>query len=375
MSRTSSSLQFFPRLARYILRESIWLYIFGVVAFWLLLSIDFLSQWAQWFIDQLADYDVPERFRIIGQLMLYKLPWMMHLALPISVVFAILLSTGRLAKDSELKAAYSLGVPPLRLLAPLIIFGMVISFLIVANNGYFEPWGKVQEEITVTSFYRNSPPVETQRDVAYALPLDETQPEVLSIFYAGRILTESEDRDNARLDGVFIRHPDGTRITASQGVWDAQQSLWILDYAHVIDAEGVMEQVGQLSVPFHYEEDIFTSLANTEKLSLTDLWRRYRLAASSGADTREAAFEFHRRLADAFSAAVFALIASAIGLGLKQRSIGFAWTIVLLVVFYFLWTLSGDLFERNVLSGEMAAWLTASIIGSIGVVIAYVRLR
>lgn len=375
MSRTSSSPPFFARLARYILRESIWLYIFGVVAFWLLLSIDFLSQWAQWFIDQLADYSMPERFRIIGQLMLYKLPWMMHLALPISVVFAILLSTGRLAKDSELKAAYSLGVPPLRLLAPLIIFGMVISFLIVANNGYFEPWGKVREEITVTSFYRNSPPVETQRDVAYALPLDEAQPEVLSIFYAGRILSESEDRDSARLDGVFIRHPDGTRITASHGAWDSQQSLWILEYAHVIDAEGVMEQVGQLSVPFNYEEDIFTSLADTEKLSLTDLWRRYRLAVTSGANSQEAAFEFHRRLADAFSAAIFALIAAAIGLGLKQRSIGFAWTIVLLVVFYFLWTLSGDLFERNVLSGEMAAWLTASIIGSIGLVIAYVRLR
>ena len=45
------------------------------------------------------------------------------------VVFAILLTGGRWAKDSELKAAYSLGVPPRALLLPLVFFGLVVGAL------------------------------------------------------------------------------------------------------------------------------------------------------------------------------------------------------------------------------------------------------
>lgn len=380
MSHLSPKL--FPRLARYILRETWWLYLFGVAAFCLLLSIDLLTAWAQWFIQQLADYPLMERFKTIGTLVGLKLPWMLHLAMPISVVFAILLATGRLAKDSELKAAYTLGTPPLRLVTPLLLFGMLLSFVIVANNGYWEPLAKVREERLIQSFYSTRPPSETQRDVAYAVPSQAGQSlaeakanDDLTIFYAGVMRSNPDNRDNAELLGILVRQPDGTRITANQGMWDSSQQTWQLNFATVIDGAGEVSQEDSLTLAFNYQEDIFTSLAETETLTLSALWRRYQLANTSGADSRKAAFEFHRRLADAFSAAVFALIAAAIGLGLKQRSVGFAWTIVLLVVFYFLWTLSGDLFERHVLSGALAAWLTAAIIGTIGLVIAYIRLR
>ncbi len=118
----------------------------GVAAFCLLLSIDTLTVWAGYLIEQNAT------LLTVLQLMLYRLPFFLHLSLPIAVVFAVLLATGRLAKDSELKAAYASGVPPLALLWPLLGLGLVISLVAVLNNGYLEPRGEIAQDVLEASF-------------------------------------------------------------------------------------------------------------------------------------------------------------------------------------------------------------------------------
>ena len=39
------------KLSRYLVRETFWLYLLGVAAFCLLLSIDLLTIWARWFVE------------------------------------------------------------------------------------------------------------------------------------------------------------------------------------------------------------------------------------------------------------------------------------------------------------------------------------
>jgi lipopolysaccharide export system permease protein len=82
-------------------------------------------------------------------------------------------------------------------------------------------------------------------------------------------------------------------------------------------------------------------------------------------------FELHRRLADASSAIVFALVAGALGLRVRGRGGGFAWTIVLLVLFWAAWTLTGSLFESGVLRAVAAAWVTPAFVGAIGLALAW----
>ena len=153
----------FLRLSHYLNREIIGLYLFGIAAFCLLLSIDFLSVWADFLIRQGAS------IQVIGKLIFYKIPFFLHLSMPIASVFAVLLATGRLAKDSELKAAYTLGVPPLRLLLPLLLLGFTISLLALLNNGYLEPKGEIAHTEEVNKFYSQKPPTETQNDVSYVI--------------------------------------------------------------------------------------------------------------------------------------------------------------------------------------------------------------
>ncbi|CAN5892803.1 LptF/LptG family permease [soil metagenome] len=354
---------FGPKLARYVVRETFWLYLLGLAAFWLLLSIDTLVTYSNFLIYYGASLGQ------VGRLMLYKLPYILHIALPVALVFAVLLATGRLAKDSELKATYAAGVPPSKLLTPLILFGLGVSLVAVFNNGYLEPLGVEAEDALVNSFYYDRPPAELQTNVAYRVP-------DLGVFYAGRVQADEADPNRATLSGVLVIQNDGTTVTAPEGVWNSERGVqtWTLQDVQVTEPEGEPTLSAEVTVPFS-SAVVGESLTASDQLTLSELGRRLSAARAAGGDTRDLTFTLHRRLADAFGAVIFALIAGALGLTLHGRSAGFGWTIVLIVVFYVLWTLSGNFFEQRVLPPVVAAWLTSAVVGVLGVAVAWRRLR
>jgi lipopolysaccharide export system permease protein len=349
------------RLSRYLLSETTWLYIFGVLAFCLLLSVDRMVSWASFFIVQKAPASK------VGAIMLNSLPEFLYLAMPAAIAFAVLLATGRLAKDSELKAAYSNGVPPFRLLGSMLFFGAVVSGLALLNSSYLLPRAEQNKDRIVEEIYTTLPPAETQRDVTYRTTDD-------NIFYAGRIRRDAGVFTTAELNGVLIRKADGTTITAANGTWDSDKKTWTLTNVQTVDPEGRATSQNELVLPFEIRNPE-QQLTDDEYLTLGDLWQRVQDRRSTGGETREALYTFHKRIADALSALVFAFIACVLGLELHGRSAGFGWTIVLILVFWVLWTLSQNLFKQGVLPPTMAAYFSIFVMGAVGVGLAWWRLR
>lgn len=348
------------RLFGYVLRETTPLYILGVAAFCLMLSIDLMVSWANFLIRNNAT------LAQVGKLMMLKLPYFLHLTLPISTIFAVLLGTGRLAKDSELKAAYSLGTSPVRLLQPLLLLGLLVSAITLFNNGYLEPVAEPAYDELVNSFYYSVPPAATQNNVAYRTLQGD-------IFYAGRIQALQDNRAKAELSGILIRQKDGTTITASSGLWDSDSKTWLLYDAQKV-AENTLIQ-DTITLTFEIPNDATSNLTENEQLTLTQLWQRLQQQRALGADMKESLYAFHKRIADALTALIFVLIAGVLGLELHGRAAGFGWTIVLIVLFWALWTLSGQLFRENVLSPVPAAYFTIVVGGIIGFTLAWWRLR
>jgi lipopolysaccharide export system permease protein len=350
------------RLASYVLRQTAAMYVLGVAAFCLLLSIDFLALWAEYLLEQRAPLST------VARLMLFKLPWFLHLSLPVAVVLAVLLATGRLARDSELKAAYGLGVRPLTLLAPLLVFGLVVSGITLFNNGYLEPVGEQRYNRLVDSFFYTRPPNQVQSNAAYAIP-------GAGIYYASRIRSQPEEANVAELSGVLVILPDGTRVSAPRGIWDSNLREWVLEDSERIFPGSDPELIGQVRLPFELAAVAGQALSRRQTLSLPELAERITVLRKAGGNVREISFELHRRIADAFTAMVFVLFAGTLGLGLRSRGAGFAWTIVLLVAFWATWTLAGSLFETTVLGAVAAAWLTPVVVGVAGFGVAMWRLR
>ena len=352
----------FFRLSRYLVSETFGLYLFAVGAFCLLLSIDFLASWSRIIVDYEAS------IKDVSKLILFKIPFFLHMSMPIASVFAVLLATGRLAKDSELKAAYTLGVPPLKLLLPLLGVGFTISLLSLVNNSYLEPKSEVAHDKVYFSLIKQRPPTEKQLDASYIV---ENQ----GIYFAGEIEADQDNNHFAQLKGVLVAKDDGSIISAKEGTWDSNKKIWILKKAQIVDIEGQRSESAKVKLPFEVETEVSLSLAKEETLTIIELWQRLRNEQRAGHEISELSFKFNRQIADAFNALIFVLIASVLGLHLKGRSTGFAWTIMLIVIFYFIWTLAGNLFEEGLLSAFTAAWFTSFVVGSIGVALAFIRLR
>lgn len=321
-----------------------------------------MVSWASFFIEQQAPASK------VGGIMLSSLPEFLYLAMPAAIAFAVLLATGRLAKDSELKAAYSSGVPPFRLLGAMLFFGTIVSAVALLNSSYLLPKAEQNKDRLVEEIFTTLPPAETQRDVAYRTTDD-------SIFYAGRIRREAGAvRSTAELNGILIRKADGTTITAANGTWNSEKKTWTLLEAQTVDPEGKASLPSEVVLPFDVRNPE-QQLTEDEYLTLGDLWQRVQDQRAIGGETRGALYTFHKRIADALSALVFAFIACVLGLELHGRSAGFGWTIVLILVFWVLWTLSQNLFKQGVLAPEMAAYFSIIIMAAVGAGLAWWRLR
>lgn len=336
-------------LQRYLVRESVGLFLLGVAAFCLLLSIDFLSVLARFLIEHEASPAT------VGWLLVLKLPWFLHLTMPLALVFAVLLATGRLARDSELKATYAAGIHPRVLLVPLVAFGALVTGVTLVNNGFLEPIAERAYEREIEAFIYVRPPNETQTDVAYRVPGQ-------GIYYAARVSADPGPEATAELRGITVLAEDGTVTSAREGVWSGEEQAWVIEDGSRLHLDGRVQSVNDLVLPFELAASPEETLAQGAQLTLNELVERIESLAGLGGTVRELRFELHRRIADAASAIVFALLAGALGLQLRGRAAGFGWTIALLVVFWAVWFLSGNLFERNVLGPVAAAWLTPAAI-------------
>jgi len=344
------------RLARALLGETTGLFLLGVAGVSLLLSIDLLSVLARFLIEQEAD------LATVARLLLAKTPWFLHLAMPVAATFAVLVTGGRMARDSELKAAQAGGIAPRSLIVPLVAWGVLISGAGVVVNGVVEPRSERVYQRIIDGFLYGRPPAASERDVSYLV--DDT------IFHASRIRADRDDPRQADLDGVLVRLPDGTLLTARSGRWRSDEGVWDLAEGWRLPADGDPVPRGPETLAFPLQVDPSTSLARGDTLPLGELRERIAERRAAGTDASEARFDLHRRLADATSAAVFVLAAAALALRLRGRAAGVAWTIVLVAGFWAAWTLSAALFDQGVLGPVAAAWATPAAVATIGVALA-----
>ena len=123
------------RLDRYVLAEIVGPLALGFVVYTFLLLLRFLFQSAEMIIRR----GLP--VSIVGRLLLYTLPNIVVLTIPMSLLFGILIAVGRLSSDSELIAMRSCGISLLALYRPILLFSALFTILNTFLMVYALPWG------------------------------------------------------------------------------------------------------------------------------------------------------------------------------------------------------------------------------------------
>lgn len=329
-----------PLLIRLVLAEVTRWYAAGVALFLSLQLVDILSST----VANLLTYHPP--LWKAGMAFVNIAPTILNKSLVLAVPFAILLAFSRMQHDSELKAISAGGVPPLRLMWPLALPFLAVTAVAYVNGDRIAPAGMASWWNTWYAIYDMAPPPPKQELYTFAPPG--------ALYYAGRVVTD-EGGSAAQLQGVMVQR-GGETLTASTGTWDTKKRTWTLLNPWVTrPGQDPRLQTGSVTLP--QTDTLRRPIIEAEQTPTPELRARAGDPALLPGERRDAAFQVTRRIADPFTAVVFALAAAALGLLLRNRAAAFATVLVFLVSFYVLWSTMPGLARAGALNPSLAAWL------------------
>ncbi len=348
------------RFPVYLLREFVPLFFIFVAVLLVMVTIDYVAVVAGFVIT----YKAP--FTLFLQSWLERFPYLLSYITPPSLAITILIGLGRLAKDSELKAAYSAGVPPLRLVWPIMGFALLVALGVFYNTNYVQP---VTDGRFLDTYYkilgRPGAP-KTQNIKSFNSPDGKT------LYHAGALTPRDNDPFIADLVGVMIVTPEGT-WTSTQGVWDARAKTWELTNVSFSSAPlqlddnfnpSPVSSSPQVRRVFPFEFSLSPDSKPPEQLALPDLMARAKLETLSVQERYLANFNLQGRYANPFSCLVFALVAASVGLTISNRGWAFASVILIIAGYWALWVLGKNLAGSQAAPEWVAAWLPAMVFGA-----------
>src|SRR5262245_47992304 len=180
-----------PIVWRYVFGEILAPVLLGLMVYVLLFLMNALFELAELAIKK----DIP--IGVVLRLLLYLMPRVLEMTLPMSILLGILIGVGRLSADSELIALRASGVSYRRILRPILfvaIGGWLVSSWLILR---VEPWAKYSQRRLLS-------------EQIYSADLRrEIKPRVFFEQIPGVILYADEvHQEGDFLDRIFLAHTD-----------------------------------------------------------------------------------------------------------------------------------------------------------------------
>ena len=343
-------------MLRYVLGEMIPTFFIGVIVFVLILLM-FQAL-------RLTEFVLVHGVKVstIAQMMGYLSTSFLPVLFPMSLLFTVLLTYGRLSADAEIVALKAIGLSTGSIIAPAIILSVLIGVLSLQTSFHIAPWGNRQFELLITKLGSMKPGVAIKEGtfsegffnlVVYANKVDSKTGELEQVFIydernpgspitvisrAGQLLTDPDQPGHSaalRLtDGDIHRNSDGHHTKIDFATYD------------IFLSDPINEESKSKSLPSLTIEEINTQLKD-DKLKKED-----RLELQT---------EFHKRTALAFACLLFGAIGAGLGTVSNRRNVKSGGTVIclaLIVTYYVLYVAAEGASRKGDLPPMVAMWLT-----------------
>ncbi|MFH2034027.1 MAG: LptF/LptG family permease [Candidatus Margulisiibacteriota bacterium] len=350
---------------RYIFKELLDPFLFGLISFSLILS-------ASMVLFELVRAVVISGMPLITALkvFLYRLPGVAVYIFPMATLLAALLGFSRLSKDSEIIAFKAGGVSLFRLMVPVIVLGLMISVVTFYFYEIVVPESnRAAKNLLIMTTAESGPKIEEN------VFIPEFDNGVLQrVLYARNIKGDE-------MQGVIVQEFDDGRlsqiINAAGARWLKEQNSWLFkngtiyllnpdgEYRHLVKFD---EQI--LAIKFT-PADFFTGDISPEEMNISQLKKFIESKEKMGAKTTDLNIQLNLKIAIPFASLVFALLGAPLGLSPRRSasSIGLGVSILVIFVYYVLMFISMAFGEMQLLSPPAAAWMPNVLTGGIGVYI------
>jgi lipopolysaccharide export system permease protein len=309
---------------------------------------------------------------VILQLITYMTISFLPACVPLSLLFSVLLTYGRLSSDSEIVAFKAVGLNLGHLVVPAVFLSIVVGTLSAYVSFYGAPWGNRGFEVLFTKLASTKAASQIQGGTFSEGFFD-------LVLYADKV-----DSKRGWLKRVFIydeREPaNPVTIIAQEGrLVDADP----FNPGHGITLRLIDGNIHRTSEKNYTKVDFKTydiSLANTapeqiaEKsppsLTYDDLVHDLSDPSTTIANRRIAEAEFHKRWALAFACVIFGVLGVGAGTFTNRRGARASGLVISLLIMVSYWVLyiSGESLTRSgALPAWVAMWMANFIFGTVAI--------
>lgn len=344
-------------LDKYILREFLGPFLFGVAAFTaIFIGSDTLFRIA----DYVTRYGASAA--AVTKLFILALPRIIVYTFPMSVLLGALMCFSRLSGSSELIVMRTAGQSFARLATPLFVVAFLISLGAVAFNEYVVPWtNNMYQTIVNMEIKRNMNPGVTEHIVVK----DVQDGKMVHLLYARRYDPATKQMENITIQE--FQNEDVVRVeNAPSAVWE--NNAWHMKNGVIYDltTAGVdrMMQFENQTIPYAQSpSEIQKKQKDLDQMTIRELEDQRKAFAAARADTTDVDMEIQRRFSLPLASFVFALVGAPLGVQ-KQRSsssIGFGISVIVIFLYYAVMTFTGALGRGHALPPAVAIWLPNAI--------------
>lgn len=356
-------------LDRYVVREILGYFVFGVTAFTLvILAADALLRAARYLMDERANVWLVARF------IMASLPAPLAWSFPIAALLSCLMAFGRLSGDSEIVAMKAGGISLYRIAAP----GLVLMLVLACTDWYLTD--RIVPQANYDSHTVILRQLTRQEDDSIAIK-DFNLKDTFADGTERMVVARGFNVEKGMLDGLsimFFRKEHRVRYVRADYA-EFTESGWVMHHVKTED----YDERGEVASATASDSMLLPQVDSPQKLRdrprgkdemtrpmlLTKV--RIELAFHEGKVTRKVnsyLVEYHRRLALPFSCLVFGLFGIPLALQPQRasKSIGPGLCVLFIFVYYVLMSLCNTLGENGVLSPLVASWLPNGVFGGVG---------
>ena len=339
---------------RYLIKEFLGPFVFSLSGFIIIGLVDLIFALVDLFVNSGVSLG------IILRLLLYKIPAIMVMFLPMSTIFSTMLMLVRMAKDNELTIIRTSGIKIFRVLIPILLFGISTSVVSWSINEYVTPWANRVSDHLIRTTIKKRPPPKIINNVFFKEAGNR-------FLYIENVDTTSGDMNNLLLFEKSA-NPFPRLITAKRAQWD--KTNWFLHdgFMHELNPSGDIQYISQFEkTTIHLVRDLhsFYSQHKTPKqMDSSELKTKITTLDKGGINTSSLKVEYHLKKSLPAACFIFCLMGTTFCITFVRSGKdwwGVIWaiiTVVLLVGFYFfLMATFRALGKKEIITPLLSAWI------------------
>ncbi|PNH21816.1 LPS export ABC transporter permease LptG [Megasphaera hutchinsoni] len=351
-------------LDRYILKEFINPFLFGVCAF----TAVFVGTGTLYRIAMMIN-EYGASLAAVSKVFVLALPSIIVLTFPMSVLLGSLMAFGSLSSSSEIIVMRAAGQHFVRLALPVFAVAFFISLGTTAFNEFVVPRANnAYNTIINEEIQHRAVPTSQEHIIIKNVQGDQ----ISSLVYARQY-----DGKAKQFKDITVQAFENDRLVrvekADRADWNGYK--WLIHEGVLYDVSQGEESTRTLTfenqeLPITQQPDkIYMEQKKPEELTIREIRMQIRLLEANHVDTNKLKVELYNRFALPLASLVCAFIGAPLGIQ-KQRgssSIGFGISVVTIFIYYSIMTLTNSMGNGGVIPPVVAAFLPDIICGIVGI--------